>query len=235
MRKRLPTLTLLLSLAVPLPLAAQDAAVAGESSRPVVAVIDFSAFSLTLQDASAVGKGVAGMIITELIDHPSVKVVERQELKSIIEEAKLSLSGAVDESSALEVGRLVGAKYLMTGSISMDASKVRMDVRVFEVETSEILKAMKETAQLDEMMELVVAITDRFMRELDFPTPKRDLIAQIPAPAILAYSRGEAYEENGELEQAREQYQKALELAGGGYSAADRALQRVNAATGADR
>lgn len=234
MRTRARTLALLLSLAAPVALSGQDTTSPAQAPVPVVAVIDFNAFSLSLQDASAVGKGVAGMLITELSDREGMQVVERQAINSVIQEAKLALSGRVDESTAMEVGRLVGAQYLITGVLGIEQSQVRMDVRIFEVETSEILEAMKFTGKPDDFLQLVVDVADAFSRDLKLPTPKRDLIAAVPVQAVIAYSRGEAYEQEGKLEEAREQYARAIELAKD-YKAAQQGLDRVNAATGADR
>ncbi|HUH14084.1 MAG TPA: FlgO family outer membrane protein [Longimicrobiales bacterium] len=234
MRTRGRTLALLLSLVAPAALSAQDDAATTDSALPVVAVIDFNAFSLSLQDASAVGKGVAGMLITELSDRQGMQVVERQEINSVIQEAKLALSGRVDESTAMEVGRLVGARYLITGVLGIEQTQVRMDVRIFEVETSEILEAMKFTGKPDDFLQLVVDVADAFSRDLKLPTPERHLIASIPVQAVIAYSRGEAYEQEGKLDEAREQYGKAIELAKD-YKAARQGLDRVNAAIGADQ
>lgn len=231
MRTRGATLPLVLCMVAPVALSAQQAASPGE---PVVAVIDFNAFSLSLQDASAVGKGVAGMLITELSDREGMQVVERQEINAVLQEAKLALSGRVDEASAMEVGKLVGAQYLITGVLGIEQSQVRMDVRIFQVETSEILQAMKFTGKPDEFLQLIVNVADAFTKDLELPVPRRDLIAAIPVQAVIAYSRGEAYEQEGKLDEAKEQYQRALELANE-YRAARQGLDRVTAATGADR
>lgn len=231
MRMRMQTLPLLLCLNAPGALAAQEPASHGV---PVVAVIDFNAFSLSLQDASAVGKGVAGMLITELSDREGMQVVERQELNSVLQEAKLALSGRVDETTAMELGRLVGAQYLITGVLGIEQTQVRLDVRIFQVETSEILEAMKFTGKPDEFLQLIVNVADAFTKDLKLPVPRRDPVTEIPVQAVIAYSRGEAYEQEGKLDQAREQYRRALELAQG-YRAAQQGLDRVTAATGADR
>ncbi len=47
------------------------------------------------------------------LDNSAIRVVDRQNLDKIIEEQKLSLSGMIDESSAVELGKILGVKALM--------------------------------------------------------------------------------------------------------------------------
>jgi curli biogenesis system outer membrane secretion channel CsgG len=51
------------------------------------------------------------------IKDPFLKVVDRENMMAIMQEQKLQLSGFVDENTAVEVGKLVGAQYILTGTI----------------------------------------------------------------------------------------------------------------------
>lgn len=77
-------------------------------------------------------------------------VVDRSALDEILEEQELSYSGIVDQSTAVELGRIMGAEAVMTvrvGSISHDAfwsdepdqRDADIHVRIISVETSEVL------------------------------------------------------------------------------------------------
>ncbi len=46
------------------------------------------------------------------------QVIERDQLEKVLREQRLSLSGAIDESSAAEVGRLLGLDAIIMGSVS---------------------------------------------------------------------------------------------------------------------
>lgn len=65
-----------------------------------------------------VGRGASDMLITALFKTKKYRVYERERLKSIMKEQKLQMSGAVDMSTAVQIGKLVGAKYIVTGAVT---------------------------------------------------------------------------------------------------------------------
>ena len=62
-----------------------------------------------------------------------VKPVERQELDKVIKEIKLSMSGLTDEDYSLQAGKLLGATYILLGSMS------KITCRLIETKTSQIV------------------------------------------------------------------------------------------------
>jgi hypothetical protein len=67
------------------------------------------------------------MLVTELIGRPGIRVIERAQMQDILTEQRLSLSGRVDESTALEVGKLLGAQYVIHGQVTSIVDVLRMD------------------------------------------------------------------------------------------------------------
>ncbi len=51
------------------------------------------------------------------IKDPFLRVVDRENMMAILQEQKLQLSGIVDDKTAVEVGKIVGAQIILTGSI----------------------------------------------------------------------------------------------------------------------
>lgn len=51
------------------------------------------------------------------IDDPFLRVVDRDHLETILAEQKLSLTGVIDEATAVNVGDLIGAQALITGTV----------------------------------------------------------------------------------------------------------------------
>jgi len=51
------------------------------------------------------------------LDDPFLKIVDRENIDRILEEQRLGLSGVVDESTAVEVGELMGAQAVLMGTI----------------------------------------------------------------------------------------------------------------------
>lgn len=124
--------------------------------RPRVAVIPFD--NRTSWWADDMGDVAADMIVTRLVNSGAFSVIERERLEAILQEQGFQLSGQVNPSDVVEIGRLAGVMYLITGSVtrfSIDEKSTRafgrsigyteaeseMNVRAFSTKTGEIITA----------------------------------------------------------------------------------------------
>lgn len=71
---------------------------------------------------------------TQLINGSSVDIVERQLLSSAMNEMKLQQSGAFDRQSMVELGRLLGANAVITGSATSFQDVVSIHAVVLDVQ-----------------------------------------------------------------------------------------------------
>lgn len=134
-------------------LAAGASAFAQGGEKPRIAVIEFE--NQTGWWGYELGRGVQNMVVTELVKSGKWRVIEREKLASVMKEQSLSLSGAVDTSTLVKIGKILGLKYFLTGSITQfdvkssgfsfgvgrvgkTKKKVALDARLVNVETSEI-------------------------------------------------------------------------------------------------
>lgn len=193
------------------PLHAQTAT---NGDAATVAVLDFTGLMVGQGGNSApLGKAVSSMLITELTGRDGMRVIERAQLQDLLMEQRLSLSGRVDESTALEVGKLVGAQYVISGQVTSIANMLRMDMRAVDVETSEVLEVQKLSGQTEELLDVVVRMADLFSGKLELDPPSaRPQMEQIPVEATIEFSRGLDFEDKGDPESAMEHYRRALEV-----------------------
>ncbi len=70
-----------------------------------------------------IGKGVADMLVTALVESGQFTVIEREELDEVLKEQGLGLTGTVTPQSAAKVGQLLGVQRIITGSITEFGSK----------------------------------------------------------------------------------------------------------------
>lgn len=63
-------------------------------------------------------KGKQGHTYVKGVKTDFYQIMEREQLEKILREQRLSLSGAIDESSAAEVGRLLGLDVIIMGNVS---------------------------------------------------------------------------------------------------------------------
>lgn len=67
----------------------------------------------------AMAKGLAAMIIADLSKVPGLKVLEREKVQLLVNEAKLGDSGLADKDSAVRSGRLMRAEKVVVGNFEV--------------------------------------------------------------------------------------------------------------------
>jgi curli biogenesis system outer membrane secretion channel CsgG len=182
---------LALCLAVLLPAAALPAETKEtKSKKPKLAILDFPATHNAYScghwsnSSGAMSDVLRELFTTEIMEKAKgkIKLVERERLKELRAELAFQQSDEVDPASAQKVGKMLGAKYVLTGKITRFACKVqsantgwgvgalvgkvtgsglagdvagsvsvrkvnftgRLDARLVEVETGEILVVFKD-------------------------------------------------------------------------------------------
>ena len=206
--------TLLAAVFAAAALAVQDAPAQSTDDVPTVAVLDFTGFMLgEAGNSVAIGKAVSAMLVTEFSGREGMRVVERARLNDLLTEQRLALSGRVEESSAIEVGKLLGVQYVFYGQITSIADNLRIDIRATDVETSEVVSVLKKNDKTEELLAVVVWIADEFAKKLNLATPSsRPETEPIPVRATIEFSRAVDFEDKGDTAKAIEFYQKALDV-----------------------
>lgn len=111
---------------------------------PSLAVVDFDT---THCKYNFLGRQLAELIGDAVINSNLFDVVERDKLNSIIKELSFSASGMVDPGSAIQMGGMTGAQYLMTGKVvSADIDKTTFSG--YGVKTSQTTYSLKVSARV---------------------------------------------------------------------------------------
>ncbi|MBD5633505.1 MAG: hypothetical protein IAI49_03400 [Candidatus Eremiobacteraeota bacterium] len=89
------------------------------AGAPKVAVMDFSTVGLTSNWYGNFEPGVAlsDLLTDQIVNGGKFDVLDRKNLDSTLNEHHLGASGEVDPTTAVSAGRLVGARYLISGNI----------------------------------------------------------------------------------------------------------------------
>jgi len=190
-----------------------------EAAQTTIAVLDFENNSFfKAEEYDPLTKGLAEMFVTELSSLEALQVVERQKLKSVLDELKLSQSGLISEKNSTEVGKLLGAHHLVFGGymVTMD-EKIRIDVRVVEVETGLTLNAGQETGKTKDILRLIQKLSTKIVKDLNVQLSKNEERSlkkskAFDMQAVVYYSKGVEYEDNGQLREAYLSYKQALEI-----------------------
>ena len=212
MRPSLMLLSLLVAMLAPMRAGAQQA----PDSRPGIAVFPFTnggSFGPDQDDLAALEVGIQQMLLTELAQNEQLRIVERSRLREILQEQALVTSGQVDPGTAARIGKLVGARYVITGVFIDLYGRFRIDGRVVDVETGEILNTQQVQDRKQNLYEMLVELAGSITRGVDLPALPARVAEQrrareIPAEAVTLFSRAQVYQDGGRQEQAIELYRQ---------------------------
>lgn len=189
-----------------------------QDARPGIAVLSFEnggSYGKEKEDFDALRKGIAAMLISELSQNPSVRLVDRSEIQRLLDEQGLAVAERVDRETAAKIGKLVGARYMIAGSFIDLYGDFRVDARIINVETGEIIKVVRSDPKLHDrkdMSRMIQSVAERIMVDAKLP-PLPAGTAQrpaVPTEALAFFSRALLYQDRGDKAKAIEYYQKAL-------------------------
>jgi TolB-like protein len=223
---------MLLAWALSGPLQAQGA----QSALAVLPFENTGSYGQDKENFDALEVGLPAVIGASLSTHPGVRVVDRGAIRNAMDRSQVDASRRIDAASATEVGKAAGARYVVTGSFADFYGKFRINARVIDAQSGEILKVvsnedpkLQDRAQLAAILQLV---SERIVQALGLPPYPPDAAAKrraVPTEALTEYSRGLMFEARGDRAKAADAFQRALS-AYPDYPEARDGLQRVKGA-----
>lgn len=206
------TTAMLALVAAPLvvtPLAAQ------EDLRPTVAVLPFvnSAIGEANAELAPLSKGIADLLIIEMSQNTAIRLVERENIKSLLDEQNLARDGRVDDATAARIGKLLGAKHMLTGSFLTDRSGTMViTVKSINTETGRIEYTDMDRDKTDNFLALVSKVGAKANSGLKLPEldaqarqtseARTEKQKKVPFQAVMLYSRAIAAQDAGNKQEA---------------------------------
>lgn len=176
-----------------------------------IAVIDFNNSNLP-EDLAPLSKGLAEFTAIDLAKIHSLKVVDRAKIDLILKELQIASSEYADPKFAPRMGRLIGGRRIVTGSIvGLENDQIRLDGAVVDAADKTTKTTSPTEGQLNHFFKIQKEFVFKVIDDLGITlTPEeRDSIQKIPTEsylAFLAYCRGLDYRSRGMLDQARAEF-----------------------------
>ncbi len=190
------------------------------SAQTTLGILDFDNNSLADRERlEPLRKGLAQMFSSELSQLQDLQLVERADLNRVLEEMKLAQAGLIDEKTAQQVGKLAGAQHLLLGGfIYLPNKKIRLDVRVVEVETGRTLKAGERTGKEEQLFDLVKELNQKLVKDLAVRVSAAEMaklenLRNVKFSAVLLYSQGVQLEDRRDFTGAKKKYREAVAAA----------------------
>ncbi len=157
----------LLSIFIPLLLLSLPITALADFQKTKIAVLDFQLQGENFETKD-MGAIVAEWFITAMVKEGRFDVVERALLQKLLGEQKLAMSGVVDESSASELGKLLGVKVIISGSVLKLQNILEVNARIIDVETGSIIAAESVKSNYSTSLQsLIVQMSEKIIK--NFP------------------------------------------------------------------
>jgi TolB-like protein len=138
-----------------------------EFKKTKIAVLDFQLQGKGF-DTADMGKIVAEWLITALVKEGRFEVIERRLLEKIINEQRLVMEGVVDTDNAVQLGKLLGVKVIISGSVMKFQNIIEANARIIDVKDASIIAAESVKSNTASRLEdLVIEMAQPIIK--DFP------------------------------------------------------------------
>ncbi len=181
------------------------------AARPVLTVLYFD--NHTGPEYQTLRKGLADMIIADLVAWDGVTVVEREKLESVMEELRLQSSRSFDPVTAAKIGKLVGAQFLLTGSVAISEGEMRLDARLIKVESGVAVASATARGPKDKVFDLEQELVEKITAGIDLKVKNLAARRRVKVPsleALLDYSKAIELSDQGKEEEARAALQQVV-------------------------
>jgi TolB-like protein len=128
-----------------------------------IAVIQFKTLNKEAQDI-ALGDLVSETFTSALVNSSAFKIIERAQLDKVIKEMEFSQTGFIETSNAVEIGKMLHADAIITGSVALLGKKIQMNARIIDIESAYVISA--ETRTTDYNLENVSKIAREIVASL---------------------------------------------------------------------
>lgn len=111
-----------------------------QGTEPAIAVLELIANGV---DKNVVA-GLSDRLRIELFNSGKFRVMEREQMQTILHEQAFQQSGCLDQQCAVEVGRLINVSYMVGGSITRINNTFSLSTRIIDVETGKIVRTASQ-------------------------------------------------------------------------------------------
>ena len=107
-----------------------------QETKPVATVMDFDTIELSSMEM----KGIISRLSSVLFQMEIYEIIDISQRETILKELSFSLSGCVDDSCMLEVGKMLSAEYIVVGTISKIGNSIVLSAKMLETESGKIIE-----------------------------------------------------------------------------------------------
>ena len=169
---------LLLSVLMPLVFCLRTARAdeAGAHSKPsiTVAAIPFHQASAK-ETCGPLAEAVGDLLVARLEAVEGLTFVDRSAIDKVLEEQKLAL--AVSQDDRVRVGKIVGARFVLAGSVVPLGDTFQVTAHLLDVSTARVVRSAQVAARSDRLMEPLDKLARQLAGDLNLKLPELNVAA----------------------------------------------------------
>lgn len=150
------------------PAAAEPApAAVAEPEKIPVAIASFSS-AANVREADTVRRALADGLINALAQREDVRVVERERMAEALQDLRMSSEGLIDQATALQLGKMTGARVIVTGNVLQLDDELVITARLINTETGELVATRAQGSRghlLAVVDELAAGVAERLVQD----------------------------------------------------------------------
>jgi serine/threonine protein kinase/tetratricopeptide (TPR) repeat protein len=163
-----------------------------EEGQRSIAVLTFSNVTRDAGD-DWIGTGIAETVTSDLKNVQNLAVISRGQISELLNSMRPSETGS--DQLPIEIGRRLGAWWVLSGAYQRQGERIRVTVQLTEVLTGKLIRTLKVDGRVDEIFELQDRIVFDVSRGLDLKLGREDADPiekdeTRSVEAFEAYSRG---------------------------------------------
>ena len=163
-----------------------------EAGQRSIAVLTFTNVTRDAAD-DWIGTGIAETVTADLKNVQNLAVIGRGQISELLNSMRPSESAS--DQLPIEIGRRLGAWWVLSGAYQRQGDRIRVTVQLTEVLTGKLIRTVKVDGRVDEIFELQDRIVFDVSRGLELKLGKEDADAierdeTRSVEAFEAYSRG---------------------------------------------
>jgi outer membrane protein OmpA-like peptidoglycan-associated protein len=134
-------------------------------SLKAIAIVDFKNNNADSQ-YDVFSKSIPENITSLMVKKTGLPFTERLNIKSALKEMQLPLQGLIDPKTAPQLGKIIGASQLISGSFDILNDKITIHARLIDTETGKNIFAHSETGDINHTNEIETIIVDKIIESL---------------------------------------------------------------------
>lgn len=114
-----------------------------------------------------ISAGMTDTVLSDLKQIKGVQAVTEEDRKNVLRELKLAQQGLFDEDTMMQVGKLTGADYIFTGSYLVLDKSIRVNAKLFNVNTGEAENSIKIDGALEDLFAVQDQVVINLLQETE--------------------------------------------------------------------